>query len=58
MEEYSRQEVSHMIIRSRHMKIVDKDLNLEIKVSTYGFEEVIHEDNGQRFKSGNKGVNI
>ena len=45
-----------MTLKSRHMKKVDKDLNLVIKVSTYGFEESTHEDNGQRFESGNKGV--
>ena len=38
------------------MKIVDKDLNLGINVLTNDFEESTHENNGQRFEYGNKGV--
>ena len=38
------------------MKIVDKDLNLIIKVSIHGFKELANENSGQRFESGNKGV--
>ena len=36
------------------MKIVDKDLNMKIKVLTHGFEELTREDSRQRFESRNK----
>ena len=32
------------------MKTLDKDLNLEMKVSTHDFEESTHEDSGQKIQ--------
>ena len=43
----------HMIMWCRHMKTVHKEVILEMKVSTHGFEESTHEDSRQ---SENEGV--
>ena len=45
-----------MALKSRHMNIVNKDLNLKIKVSTHGFEESTHKYSRQRFEFKNKGI--
>ena len=36
-----------MIMLCRHMKTVHKELIVEMKVSTHGFEESTQEDSGQ-----------
>ena len=40
-----------IILRSRHMKTVNIDVSLVIKVSTHEFEESMHEDRDQSLEN-------
>ena len=45
-----------MTLKSQHIKIVSKELILELKVSTHDFKESTHEDSVQRINFGIEGV--